>query len=49
LIIEPFEEIENVDWINKIDEGIPHVAPVFEVDGEVEEVILVFGLSIYGL
>ena len=49
LIIKSFEEIENVDGVNKIDEGIAHVTPVFEVNREIEEVILVPGLSVYSL
>ena len=49
LIIESFEKIKDVDWIDKINEGITHIAAVFEIDWQVEEVILVLGLSIDGL
>lgn len=49
LIIESFEKVKNVYRVDKIDEGIAHVAPVFEVNWEIEEVILVLGISVNGL
>jgi len=49
LIIKSFEKVKNVYRVDKIDEGIAHVAPVFEINGEIEEVVLVLGLSVNGL
>lgn len=49
LIIELLEKLIDVYWVDEVDEGIPHVAPVLKVDREVEEVILVLCLSIDSL
>lgn len=49
LIIKSFEKVENVYRVDKIDEGIAHVAPVFEINREIEEVVLIPGLSVNGL
>lgn len=46
LVIESLEEFINVYGVNEIDKGIAHVAPIFEVNREIEEIILIFGLSI---
>jgi hypothetical protein len=49
LIIESFEEVKNVNRVDEVDESIPHVASVLEVDGEVEKVILVLGVPVDSL
>lgn len=46
LIIESFKEVENVDGVNEVDESVAHVAPVLEVNRQVEEVVLVLCVSV---
>ena len=48
-LVEPFGEREDVFGLHHVDEGIPNIALVLEVDGKVEEVIQPVELLIDGL
>lgn len=44
--LELKKEVENVNWMNEIDEGIAYIALSFQVHGKVEVVILSFVIDI---
>ena len=48
LAVKLVDERNDVLWTNHVDEGVTHVAFVFEVDGQVEEVICPTELLING-
>ena len=48
-LVEPLGEGQDVLGLHHVDEGVPHVALVLEVDGQVEEVVQPVELLVDGL
>lgn len=46
LVIEHFKEFKDVYGIYEVDEGVPHIAPIFEVDGQIKEIVLISTVSV---
>ena len=44
--VKLLKKVNNVYGVDEIDEGVAHIASVFEIDGQVEEVILIILFSV---
>ena len=45
-VVETLEKINNENAINEVDESVPHIALIFKIDGQIEEIVLAFLFSI---
>ena len=49
LVVQVLEEGHDVDWVNKVDEGVPDVAPVVQVQRKIEKVEAAFMVPVDAL